>query len=425
MKSGRTGKSRNGVVSVIGGAGHVGLPFCLVLANNGFMVYGIDINESVNKLIMEGKMPFVEEEGEEYLKSALKEGTLIMTTDASVIEESDTVVITLGTPIDKSLNPHISDLIKSITESSKHFTKGQLIVLRSTLYPGTTEIIRRVIGKHNTHMTEEEVFLVCAPERIAQGKAIKELPELPQLIGAFEDEAYEMAEKFFSCFLKTKCFKLRPIEAELGKLFTNMYRYVQFALANEFYLIADSYKANIHSIIETCNYEYPRMNLPIPGPNVGGPCLYKDGWFLLEKFPFNEIISASFRINEGMTMQIISKIEQLITIEKVAILGMTFKAGSDDIRNSLSFKLKNQLERNGYEVVLVDPYLEGHKDMSVIKDSNAAILMTPHIHFKDLKPIIEFVSNDECLFVDIWGFWDEMKHKSQNGFFLAKEARTI
>ena len=165
------------------------------------------------------------------------------------------------------------------------------------------------------------------------------------------------------------------------------------------------------------------MNLPVPGPNVGGPCLYKDGFFLLERFPFNELIAIAFRINEGMPMQIVAKLEQMPHIRKVSILGMTFKAGSDDVRNSLSFKLKKQLERNDYELILVDPYLEGHKDISRIKGSDAVILMTPHLQFKDLKEILDLVSNDDCLFVDIWGFWEEIKYKSQNGFFFAKEAK--
>ena len=411
------------IVSVIGGAGHVGLPLSLVLANSGFIVYGIDTNEEVNKLIMKGKMPFIEEEGEAYLKNVLKKGTLLMTSHPSKIRESDVIIITLGTPVDENLNPRISELVQAVKDYSCFFQNGQLIILRSTVYPGTTELVKRLIEKNTTFLIGKDIFLVYAPERVAQGKAIKELQTLPQLIGAFDDESYQRAKSFFLLFLRSKCFKLNPLEAELGKLFTNMYRYVLFALANEFYLIADAFKANIHKIIDACNYEYPRMNLPVPGPNVGGPCLYKDGFFLLERFPFNELIAIAFRINEGMPMQIVAKLEQMPHIRKVSILGMTFKAGSDDVRNSLSFKLKKQLERNDYELILVDPYLEGHKDISRIKGSDAVILMTPHPQFKDLKEILDLVSNDDCLFVDIWGFWEEMKYKSQNGFFFAKEAK--
>lgn len=411
------------VVSVVGGAGHVGLPLCLVLANYDYQVYGIDINESANKLIMEGTLPFIEEEGEEHLKNALQKRRLTMTSDASKIKESDIVIIVLGTPVDENLNPRISTLTQMVNDNIHFFRKGHLVILRSTVFPGTTELIKRLIEKNAGCLVGQDMFLVYAPERVAQGRAIKELQTLPQLIGAFDDESYKLAEEFFSTFLRERCFKMAPVEAELGKLVTNMARYVEFALANEFYLIAESFGGNIHKIIDACNYNYPRLNLPVPGPNVGGPCLHKDGWFLLERFPFNEIISTAFRINEGMTMQIVSKLEQFPQIRKATILGMTYKADSDDTRSSLSFKLKKQLERNYYELVLVDPHLENYKDMDNIQGSDAVILMTPHKEFNDLRAILDLVANDECLYVDIWGFWERMKYKSRNGYFFGKEAR--
>jgi len=414
---------RQKVISIVGGAGHVGLPLCLVLANHGNKVYGIDVNEPANKLIMSGELPFVEEGGEEYLENALKKCRLNMTSDVSRIEESDIVIVVLGTPIDENLNPDISALTQMISQCCRYFRKEQLIVLRSTISPGTTEAVKRIIEKSTRFLVGKDIFLVHAPERIIQGKAIKELQILPQLIGAFDDKSYELAEEFFLTFIQDKCFKMTPTEAEIGKLITNMTRYVEFALANEFYLIAESFGANIHRIIDACNYNYPRLNLPTPGPNVGGPCLHKDGWFLIERFPFNELISTAFKINESMTMQIASKLEQFPLIRKVSILGMTFKANSDDTRNSLSFKLKKQLERYSYELVLVDPFLEEYRDTQRMRGSDAVVLMTPHKDFSDLSMIMDLVANDECLYVDIWGLWREMKYKSRNGYFFGKEAK--
>lgn len=411
------------VVSVLGGAGHVGLPFCSVLANCGYKVYGIDIDEAINKTVMEGKFPYVEERGEEYLGNALKKQTLIMTSDTSKIKESDIVAVTVGTPVDDNLNPRISSLTQIIVDNKSYFVKGQLIILRSTVFPGATELIKRLLEESTGFVVGQDIFLVYAPERVLQGKAIEELPRLPQIIGVFDDQSYKVAEEFFSTFLEDRCFKVTPVEAEIGKLITNMARYAEFALANEFYLIADSFGANIHKIIDACNYHYPRLNLPRPGPNVGGPCLYKDGWFLLERFSFNEIISAAFRINEGMPMQIVSKLEKLPQIRVVTVLGMTYKAGSDDTRNSLSFKLRKQLERNNYELILVDPYLESCSDIRNIRGSDAVVLMTPHQEFSDLQAILDLVANDECIYVDIWGFWEKMKYKSKNGYFFGKEAR--
>jgi UDP-N-acetyl-D-mannosaminuronic acid dehydrogenase len=411
------------LVSVVGGAGHVGLPFCLVLVNHGYQVYGIDVNESANRLIMEGKLPFIELGGQEYLEDALKKGKLVMTQDTSKIALSDIVIITLGTPVDENLNPRISTLTQMVSDNASFFRKGQLIILRSTVFPGATELVRKLLEEKTGFVVGKSIFLVYAPERVMQGRAIEELETLPQIIGASDDKSYELAEEFFLSFLQDRCFKLTFVEAEIGKLITNMARYVEFALANEFYLIAESFGANIHKIIDACNYNYPRLHVPNPGPNVGGPCLYKDGWFLVERFPFNELISSAFRINEAMPMHIVAKLEKSPHIKKVTILGLTYKAGSDDIRNSLSFKLKKQLERSRYELVLVDPYLERYKNMEGMKGSDAVILMTPHKEFSALGEIMDLVDNEDCLYVDIWGFWSEMRHKSKNGCFLGKEAR--
>ncbi|MFC1914426.1 nucleotide sugar dehydrogenase [Chloroflexota bacterium] len=411
------------VVSVLGGGGHVGLPLCLVLANCGYRVYGIDISEDVNRMVMAGKCPYVEEGGEAYIRKALEKKTLTMTSDTAKIKESDIVIITLGTPVDENLNPRISSLTQIIVENKSYFKKGQLIIFRSTVFPGATELIKSLVEECTGLVVGRDIFLVYAPERVLQGKAIEEIRKLPQLIGVFDDKSYQVAEEFFATFLEDRCFKLTPTEAEIGKLITNMARYVEFAFANECYLIADSFGANSHKIINACNYNYPRLNLPKPGPNVGGPCLFKDGWFLVERLPFNEIISAAFKINEGMPMQIVSKLEKLPNIKKVSILGMTFKAGSDDTRNSLSFKLRKQLERSNYELVLVDPYLKNCDDIKETRGSDAVVLMTPHSEFADLKTILDSVANDECIYVDIWGFWEKMKYKSQSGYFSGKEAK--
>jgi UDP-N-acetyl-D-mannosaminuronic acid dehydrogenase len=418
------GEKTEKVVSVVGGAGHVGLPFCLILANNGYKVHGIDINESMNKLIMQGSSPFTENNVEQYLNNALGKRLLFMSSDFSKISESDVVVIVLGTPVDDNLNPSTSALLEMFDDNSKFFRKNQLIVLRSTVSPGTTELIKKRIERNTGYIIGNDIFLVYAPERVLQGKAIEELQSLPQPIGAFDDKSYLLAEEFFLTFLRDKCFKMTCIEAELGKLIANMTRYVNFALANEYYLIAESFGANIHKVIDVFNYHYPRLNLPSPGPNVGGPCLYKDGWFIVERIPFNELISTAFRVNEGMTMQIVSKLEKISNIKKVTILGLAFKPGSDDTRNSLSFKLNKQLKRNDYDITLIDPFVENCTDITRIQNSDAIVLMTPHKEFGDLRAILDMVANDNCVYVDIWGFWKEMKYKSNGGYFFGREARS-
>ncbi|MFB6271469.1 MAG: nucleotide sugar dehydrogenase [Salinibacter sp.] len=408
-------------VSVIGGGGHVGLGMSLVLANNGSFVYGIENDASKIDLINDGQMPFHEADGDQYLQQALEHQQLRMTDDPSVVADSDVVIVVIGTPIDENFNPVMAPLRDVTMSIVDHVQKHQLIVLRSTVSPGTTDMIRRLLEEKTGWTVGTDFDLVFAPERVAQGKAIREMQSLPQIIGAFDNSGYERAASFFQSFLDAECIPLSPLEAEIGKLITNMTRYVNFALANEYHLIGDTFGVNMNKIIDACNRDYPRLNLPSPGPNVGGPCLYKDGWFLIERIPYNELISTAFQINEGMPMQIAQKISDLPQVKKVTILGMTFKANSDDIRNSVSFKLKKQLETLGYRLTLVEPHLDGYDDLAEIAGSDAVVLMTPHDEFRDLCAIQDCVDNPDCLYVDIWGFWDAMRYRSDNGYFWGKE----
>lgn len=411
-------------VSVIGGAGHVGLGMCLVLANAGHSVTGIDVNLTANAEIMNGHMPFIEHKSDDYLRRALAAGRLRMTDQNDAISTSDVVVIVLGTPIDENLNPRFGILKTLIQDLAPYLRKGQLIILRSTVSPGTTLRVGTLLEELTGWTLGVDFHLVFAPERVLQGRCIDELESLPQIIGAFDDQGFERAEAFFSTYVQNECLRLSPVEAELGKLVTNMARYLSFAFANEVFLIADAWDANANRMIDAINRDYPRLSIPRPGPNVGGPCLYKDGYFLLERIPFPELISTSFKINEGMTAQIALKIERMPRIRKVAILGMTFKADNDDTRNSLSFKLRKQLDYGTIKVVCVDPFLEAYRDEAVLQGADCVVLMTPHSHFADLNRLGSLIDNPDCQIVDIWGFWQHMRYVSDNGIFRLGDGLT-
>jgi len=409
-------------VAVIGAAGHVGLPLALVLADHGNETVGIDQNEAAVEKINSGAMPFYEKGAVPILRRCLASGRLRMTTDLSRVSGVDIVIIVLGTPVDGNFNPVLTDLIRLIDLLCPFLRKGQQIILRSTVSPGTTDRVKKIIEKKTGMVEGEDFDLIYAPERVLQGKAISEIKHLPHLIGAYGEQSFERIGRFFKTFSGANRHYMKPVEAEIGKLITNMTRYVSFALANEFHMIADLHDSNINKIIDACNDDYPRLNLPGPGPNVGGPCLFKDGWFLIEKIPFNDLIVTAFRINEGMPAHIVNKLDEDENIESVAILGMTFKANSDDTRNSVSFKLKKQLEFRGYDVCCFDPHVPGYDNWDVLKGIDALVLMAPHKEFADLAGVMQWVENDEALIVDIWGFWSEMRHRSKNGYFPYNEA---
>lgn len=414
-------------VGILGGGGHVGLPFGITLADNGYEVHLVDSDEERVHSIAKGEMPFHEPGAESLLNRALEDRKLHPTTELSVIERCDIVVCVIGTPIDEHHNPEMGPLTELIEDVTRHLRSGQLLVLRSTVYPGTTAIVRDLLADEG-HSVGEDLHLSFAPERIAQHNALEEIVTLPQLVGAFDDDSFERTREFFSSFIDAEVLRLSPTEAELGKLFTNMWRYLTFAAANEFYLIAESFSqhfdVNINRLIDRTSQDYPRFDVPSPGANVGGPCLTKDGWFLVDNIPFNELVSAAYQINEGIPAQIVDRMaEGLPDPEKVAILGMTYKANSDDVRNSVSFKLRTQLRMKGYsDVVCVEPNVESRfNDLPSLEGSDWVILMTPHDQFSDLSTVRAAVDNEDALYCDIWGFWEEMAHRSDNGYFFGHQ----
>jgi UDP-N-acetyl-D-mannosaminuronic acid dehydrogenase len=395
-------------VTVIGAGGHVGFPFACVVADAGHTVYGYDINEESVLNLNDGHSPYIEEGGEEILRKNLDAHRLEFTIDPAVIENSDVVAIMIGTPVDGEGNARLDDLFRFVDLTLiPRMRKGQLIVLRSTVSPGTTEVLRKHIEKLHGWVEGKDYFLVFCPERVVQGKSIIETKKLPQIVGAFTDISFTVAKGFFSTFINNQIFQLTPKEAEIGKLMTNMYRYVTFAFANEFWMIGEKHGVNIDKVIDACNYDYPRMAVPHPGPNVGGPCLFKDGKFLLSDIPFGDLINTSFHINEGMPDYVFNRIKEINPdIETVLILGATFKKDCDDTRNSLSFKMRKVCKKNGVDVEMIDPFTQ---DLTPVpfNQFDAVIVMTPHTVFQEYYEASMF--RKDCVVADLWKMFPESK----------------
>jgi UDP-N-acetyl-D-mannosaminuronic acid dehydrogenase len=410
-------------VAVIGAGGHVGFPFSLVLASSGYNVVGVDLSQNLCESLNAMMVPHREQDAEEYLQEAIEKERLYFTSKPETIADCSVVAIMIGTPVDGEGNPRVDDIFRFVELELCEFLQPQtLVVLRSTVAPGTTEQVKRIIEK-NTGMVEgKDFYLVFAPERVAQGVGIRESRLFPQLVGAFSREGFEMAEAFFMPFVP-ECIELTPREAEFGKLITNMYRYVTFALANEFYMIGSQQNLDVHKIIQSANKGYKRMNLPLPGPNVGGPCLFKDGKFLLEHIHFPELIQSSFIINEGMPQYMFDRIVSYgggtDQIRKIGILGATFKADCDDTRNSLSFKFAKICKRHGIEYAFFDPYIrhpDNHWPLTDMAGFDAFIVMTPHKVFHELyEKHIKTVPG--LIIADAWKFLEDSK-ETTTGIFV-------
>lgn len=383
-------------ICIVGGCGHVGLPLGLVLADRGFDVTLLDINANAVGLINKGIIPFQEEGAEELLKKEINKN-LFVTDDADVVRIQDVVIFITGTPVDEHHNPKIHEVLNVVEKYLPLMNKEQLIILRSTIYPGTTEIIEQKLQKHfNTRPK-----LAFCPERILQGKGIEEIKNLPQIVSAVSDEAAKEASEIFSK-VAPKIIRLEPIEAELSKLMLNTWRYLEFAIANQFYMMVEDKGLDFYKIFEAMKEDYPRAkNYCKPGL-AAGPCLFKDT-MQLSAFYRNQFFlgQSAMLVNEGLPNFLVSQLEKKLGSlknKKVALLGMTFKANNDDIRESLSFKIKKELEFKLADVLPSDPYLKDtYKLEDALSKCDAVILGVPHNEYLNLKI--------DKPYVDCWNVW--------------------
>ncbi|MEK6868118.1 MAG: nucleotide sugar dehydrogenase [Nanoarchaeota archaeon] len=303
-------------ISIIG-IGRVGLPLALAFAEKGFFVYGVDIDKNKVLFVNSGKMPFIEEGADALLTKHIGNNFIATTDFQFATENSEIIILTLGTPVDEHLNPIFTQIEAVIRNIVHSLHEGQIIILRSTVSPGTTEYIKRYIEANTNLKVGVNIFLGFCPERIAEGKSLEEIPLIPQIIGTLDRESAERAELLFKK-LTPQVIHTDARSAELAKLYCNMYRYINFAIANEFMMIAEQHGRDIHEIINLVNKDYKRGGLKSPG-FTAGPCLYKDGFFLVSKTPFAELITTAWKINESVPSYLIEEIKKFISSAWVAL----------------------------------------------------------------------------------------------------------
>lgn len=384
-------------ICIIGGCGHVGLPLALAFANKEKKVAIYDINEDSIDLVKKGIMPFLECNAENILKRVVNKN-LIISSELEIISKSKFIVIVIGTPIDKHLNPELRPIKSLLSEIKPYLKNDQHVVLRSTVYPNTTEKIKNELEKYN-----KTLKISFCPERIAEGKALEEFSGLPQIVSSFSELAIGEAKELFK-ILTDDIIVLTPLEAELAKLFTNSWRYIQFSIANQFYMLADQHEVDFYKIFNAIKYKYPRAkDFPKPG-FTAGPCLLKDT-MQISSFSNNSFFlgQSAMMVNEGMPNYIVQKLKKMFVLrnKSIGILGMAFKADIDDIRDSLSYKLKKILEFEAKQVYCTDEYVVDESLLSlseVLDKSEVIILGVPHSRYKDIK-----IDPDKIL-IDIWDF---------------------
>ena len=341
-------------ICVVGGCGHVGLPLAITFADHGLKVSVYDINERAVETVRSGRMPFLETGAEPKLREVIGR-TLEVSTDPSCVSGSRFVIVVIGTPVDEHLNPTFHTMRRFFSGLLPHLVDGQCVILRSTVYPGTTEKIRELVAS-----TGKDISVAFCPERVAEGKAMEELSSLPQIVSGYDERGQAMASELFGRIARS-IIRLSPLEAELTKIFTNVWRYIQFATANQFFMIATDYGLDFYKIYEALTRDYPRMaGLPKSG-FAAGPCLFKDTMQLAAASNNNFALGhAAMLINEGLPNFVVRHLKQTYDLseKRVGLLGMAFKADSDDPRESLSYKLRKVLEYEAAEVLCTDVYIK-------------------------------------------------------------------
>jgi UDP-N-acetyl-D-mannosaminuronic acid dehydrogenase len=390
----------NADITVVGGAGHVGIPLVLALAESGLRVNVNDLNQATLDTLAAGKLPFIETGAEPVLARALANKRLVFSNGPDRISTGGPVIITIGTPIDEFLNPVRRVVQDCVEPLLPRLADGQLVILRSTVFPGTTDWLASRLDSKG-----RKLRIAFCPERVVQGNGLNELQAMPQIVSGTSPEAEREAAALFER-IAPEVVALSPLEAEFAKLFANAYRYIEFAATNEFYLIAKAAGVDYHRVLQGMKHNYPRLkSMPRPG-YAAGPCLVKDT-MQLSAFASNQfgLGHAALLINEGLVLRVIEDMKRRFDLSgmTVGLLGMAFKAESDDVRASLSYKFKKVLMSQAKAVLTTDPFVKTDPDLvpleTVVAKSDLLILCAPHAAYKSAdfkgKPVF-----------DVWGHVD-------------------
>jgi UDP-N-acetyl-D-mannosaminuronic acid dehydrogenase len=325
--------------------------------------------------------------------------TLVAANDPDLISRSRNVIVIIGTPVDEHLNPSFHVIKRLFVSLSPRFRDGQCVILRSTVFPGTTEKVHGILSASG-----KEIHLAFCPERVAEGKAMTELRSLPQIVSGCDPRAVEMASEVFGRIAQS-LIEMSPLEAEYTKIFANVWRYIQFATANQFLMIAADNGLDFYRIHDALTRDYPRMTGLPKGGFAAGPCLFKDTMQLAAAYNNNFWLGhAAMLVNEGLPSFIVRRLKEEHDLSRmtVGILGMAFKADSDDPRESLSYKLRKSLEYEAAETLCTDVYIDDPSFVSleeVLERADLVVVGAPHREYRALE------IPESKIVVDIWNIY--------------------
>jgi UDP-N-acetyl-D-mannosaminuronic acid dehydrogenase len=392
-------------VSVIG-CGRVGLPLALSFADRGLRVLGVDKSPQILDNVRAGRMPFEEPGAQEVLSRAQVDWS-DRVADAA---QADHIVITLGTPTFSHIEIDLSDIRTVLDDLLPHLRAGQSLTLRSTIAPRTTEFVAGYVAKHRGFDIGTELFVAHCPERIAAGRFFEEIVSLPCIVGGVGERSGAVVGSLFEVF-GAPIVQTTPVQAELAKIWTNILRYATFALPNLLMMDCEQYGANVFDVIELINRDYPRGGMAQPG-FTAGTCLRKDFAFSEERSHAPGMLLAVSRVNESVPLFLVEGLVRRLgslSGRKIAVLGLAFKSGTDDERDSLAHKLVRLLERELADVAIHDPHVQTPtlELEEAVSGADAVVVATNHPGFAShttLQAIADGATG-EALVVDPWNCW--------------------
>jgi UDP-N-acetyl-D-mannosaminuronic acid dehydrogenase len=396
-------------VSVVG-LGRIGLPLALSFADRGLEVLGIDNDPARLNTVREGRMPFAEPGGQELLDRVHANGRVSLSERVTDAARARQIVITLGTPSFSHIEIDMREIRSALDDLLGVLAPGHSLILRSTIAPGTTDFVAGYLIKDRGFEIGEEVFVAHVPERIAAGRFVEEIDTLPCIVGGVGARSGEVAGELFEAF-HAPIVQTTPVQAELAKIWTNILRYTQFALPNLLMMDCERSGANVFEVIDLINRDYPRGGIARPGLTAG-TCLRKDFAFSEERSAAPGMLLAVSRVNESVPLFLLEGVKRrlgALASRKVAVLGLAFKAGTDDERDSLAHKLIRLLERELADVAVHDPRVPTPTTSlaEAVEDADAVVIATNHPEFCDPRTLatIRERAGGDCLIVDPWDCW--------------------
>ncbi|MEY9977767.1 nucleotide sugar dehydrogenase [Lysinibacillus sp. RC79] len=376
------------------GLGYIGLPTAVMFANHGIKVHGVDVNPAAVKSIQEKKLHIEENGLQERLNKAVDEGFL---TASTTPQEADVFIVAVPSPINPDNTANLEYVRQATASIVPFLKKGDLVILESTVPPKTVEhIMLPELIKANLEFGID-LFVAHSPERVIPGRIFEELVNNDRIVGGIDDKSAQMTKELYQTFVNGTIHITDATTAELVKVMENTYRDVNIAFANELAKLAEKLDVNIWEAIKFANY-HPRVNVHFPGPGVGGHCIAVDPWFLVELGGETaQIIHLSRNTNDSMPSFTAQKTQAILNQNKiaggkVAVLGLAFKGNVDDMRESPSTIVIDELQNLGLEVISYDPHIKENKHATqtqsleeATKDADIILVLTDHNEFKALE----------------------------------------